>query len=251
MNIEFHFKDAELWLTDLAEELRKEYESVEEFEKEFFPKSEQLEGEVVELTAELYRITQHMQNYGAFEKWKVKELEIAMLKYLTAFHDSGMDEANAESSFITGLRCVRTMCERYVEILQVINEYISNEPQHSDNNSIVVEHEQQQAKQDIPQLRGTQQEKEVFEKALQKGLMVLYDGGYKWTKSKALLAYMCGRMYCGDKIKVDDNDDRHYKKGRQQLPAKELKDLFSENVGENRDAIKAPPRNYWIIDDLF
>lgn len=139
--------------------------------------------------------------------------------------------------------------QKYSSEIPMPNE--QNKPQHSDNNSIVVEHEQQQTIQDIPKLRGTRQEKEVFEKALQKELMVLCDGGYKWTKSKALLAYMCGRLYCGDRIKEDDNEDRHYKKGRQQLPAKELKALFNENVGGNRDAIKAPPRNYWIIDDLF
>lgn len=127
----------------------------------------------------------------------------------------------------------------------------SNEPQHSDNNSNVVEHEQQQAKQDIPLLRGTQQEIDVFGKALQKGYMSLCNGGYKWTKSKRLLAYMCGRLYCGDRIREDDNDDIHYKKGRQQLPAKELKALFNENVGANRDVMTAPPRGHWIIDDLF
>lgn len=128
---------------------------------------------------------------------------------------------------------------------------LSNEPQHSDNNSSVTEHKQQQAKQDIPLLRRTQQEIDVFGKALQKEYMVLCGGGYKWTKPKSLLAYMCGRLYCNDRIREDDNGDKHYKKGRQQLPAKELKALFNENVGGNRDAIKAPPRSYWIIDDLF
>lgn len=140
--------------------------------------------------------------------------------------------------------------QKYSSKLPILEEW--NEPQHSDNNSNVVEHEQQQAKQDIPLLRDSQQEIDVFGKALQKGYMSLCNGGYKWHEPKSLLAYMCGRLYCGDRIKENSNDySEEYKKGRTNLPKAELKALFGIDVGANRDVIKAPPRGHWKIDDLF
>lgn len=39
---------------------------------------------------------------------------------------------------------------------------------------------------------------EVFAKAIEAGYMKEEGSHYKWNESKVLLAYMCGRIYCGD-----------------------------------------------------
>ena len=38
----------------------------------------------------------------------------------------------------------------------------------------------------------------VFAKAIEAGYMSEKGSHYKWNDSKVLLAYMCGRIYCGD-----------------------------------------------------
>jgi len=105
----------------------------------------------------------------------------------------------------------------------------------------------------IPTINDTDKEKLVFGNALQKQYMTLNNGCYKWTLTKSLLAYMCGRLFCGDKIKEDDSDySKEYKKGNTQMPAQEVKALFGGvDVASNRYSIKAPPRNFWKVDALF
>lgn len=104
----------------------------------------------------------------------------------------------------------------------------------------------------IPTINDTDKEKLVFGNALQKQYMSLDNGSYKWTLTKSLLAYMCGRLYCGDRIKEDDSDySNTYIKGNTQMPAQGVKDLFGVDVASNRYSIKAPPRNSWKVDELF
>lgn len=101
-------------------------------------------------------------------------------------------------------------------------------------------------------INDTDKEKLVFGNALQKQYMSLDNGSYKWTLSKSLLAYLCGRLYCGDRIKEDESDYRtEYIKGRTQMPAQEVKALFGVDVASNRYSIKTPPRNSWKVDELF
>ena len=94
--------------------------------------------------------------------------------------------------------------------------------------------------------------KNVFGKAITKGYITLKtDGTYEWNKTNRLLAYMCGRLYCGDRVREDTSDyTTKYKKGRGTLPAKELKKLFGVDVGKTRDNINVPG-HYDIIDELF
>lgn len=105
----------------------------------------------------------------------------------------------------------------------------------------------------IPTINDTDNEKLVFGNALQKQYMTLQEGCYKWTLTKSLLAYMCGRLYCGDRIKEDKTDyTKEYVKGNTQMPAQEVKTLFGgADVASNRYSIKAPPRNSWKVDELF
>lgn len=112
--------------------------------------------------------------------------------------------------------------------------------------------EDTQEPQQIPTIHNTEKEKLVFGKAISKEYMELNNGCYKWKKSIRLLAYMCGRLYCGDKVKVDESDySEELIKGKSQLPRAELKKLFGVDVGNNRDQLKAPPRQYHIIDGFF
>ena len=101
-------------------------------------------------------------------------------------------------------------------------------------------------------INNTDLEISVFGKAITKGYITLKpDGTYEWNKTNRLLAYMCGRLYCGDRVREDKNDyTTEYKKGRGTLPAKELKKLFGADVGKTRDNIDVPG-HYDIIDELF
>lgn len=101
-------------------------------------------------------------------------------------------------------------------------------------------------------INDTDREREVFGNALKKQYMTLHNGSYKWVLSKSLLAYMCGRLYCGDRIREDTNDyNSKYIKGSNQMPAREVKALFGVDVASNRYSIKTPPRNSWKVDELF
>lgn len=111
----------------------------------------------------------------------------------------------------------------------------------------------EQAAPTIPTIYNTEKEKLVFGNALKKQYMSLDNGCYKWALSKSLLSYMCGRLYCGDRIKEDKNDySMEYIKGNTQMPAQEVKALFDGiDVASNRYSLKAPPRNSWKVDELF
>lgn len=127
----------------------------------------------------------------------------------------------------------------------------------TDAQSLNPEPQQEKPNPEPPQtiltINDTDKEKLVFGNALQKQYMSLNDGCYKWTLAKSLLAYMCGRLYCGDRIKEDDSDySKEYIKGNTQMPAQEVKTLFGGvDVASNRYSIKAPPRNSWKVDELF
>lgn len=109
-----------------------------------------------------------------------------------------------------------------------------------------------QTASEIPTIRNTDKERLVFGNALKKQYMTLENGRYKWSESKSLLAYMCGRLYCDDRIKEDESDySMKYVKGYSQMPAKEVKNLFGIDVASNRYAINGPPRYSWKVDDLF
>jgi hypothetical protein len=79
---------------------------------------------------------------------------------------------------------------------------------------------------------------------------------YKWNESKALLAYMCGRIYCGDYPKYSARDVKSYwKPGRSEFfPESDLNALFQETaLGQSRQNRKgeAVPMGSKKVDDLF
>ena len=68
----------------------------------------------------------------------------------------------------------------------------------------------------------------VFAKAIEAGYIGEKGSHYKWNDSKVLLAYMCGRIYCGDKPEYSEMDEKSYWKfGRMGVfPDTELSNLF-------------------------
>jgi hypothetical protein len=62
----------------------------------------------------------------------------------------------------------------------------------------------------IPAKLDTPLARKVFQKALEVNLMEIDNGHYKWNGTKVQLAYMCGRIYCGDKPKYDEREEKSY-----------------------------------------
>ncbi len=111
----------------------------------------------------------------------------------------------------------------------------------------------------IPTIAKTDKEYLMFGEALRKQYMYLENDCYHWTLPKSLLAYMCGYIYCGDRIKKDEDDNETFIKGGPQFPAKEVTALFSGfDVHNSRYQIirnyklkKELPRGRWKINDLI
>lgn len=96
----------------------------------------------------------------------------------------------------------------------------------------------------------------VFAKAIEAGYMNEKGSHYKWNDSKVLLAYMCGRIYCGDKPVYSDMDEKSFWKfGRLGVfPDTELSNLFEmPDLGQSRSNRKdlAVPAKSKEIDKFF
>lgn len=88
-----------------------------------------------------------------------------------------------------------------------------------------------------------QKEQRVFYKAIKKKWMKINESGngYIWDKTKGYnhLAYMCGRLYCDDKIVLGtDGVTDIYKSGGRLTVAAKLKELFGGvDVAQNRSEV--------------
>lgn len=108
----------------------------------------------------------------------------------------------------------------------------------------------------IPAKLDTPLARKVFQKALEVNLMEIDNGHYKWNGTKVQLAYMCGRIYCGDKPKYDEREDKSYWRfgWTEFFPDSELNALFEvTDLGQSRSNRKdlAVPQGSNKIDDLF
>jgi hypothetical protein len=123
----------------------------------------------------------------------------------------------------------------------------------------VVDSEGQQGDNEHVQLTSkldTEQARKIFANALNAKLMEEVDGHYNWKESKTLLAYMCGRIYCEDKPKYDEREEKTYWKfgWTEFFPETELNTLFGvKALGQSRSNRKdqAVPQGSNKIDDLF
>lgn len=96
----------------------------------------------------------------------------------------------------------------------------------------------------------------VFTKAVAAGYMEEDGSHYRWRKgTKALLAYMCGRIYCGDVPEYSELDRKSFWKfGNGLFPDAELNALFEQTgIGQSRQNRRdmAVPANAGEIDKLF
>lgn len=93
-----------------------------------------------------------------------------------------------------------------------------------------------------------------FNLAIEAGLMRQTANGYEWTESQVLLAYFCGKIYCGDYVKVGKMDSI-WKAGNEAFfPEKTLGKLFNRpNIGISRrkQLEGTPPKGYRKIEQLF
>lgn len=86
--------------------------------------------------------------------------------------------------------------------------------------------------------------RKVFAAAIEAGYMSENGACYKWNAEKVLLAYMCGRIYCGDKPKWDKIADCNiWKFGREGFfPESHLHKLFqTTHLGQSRRGRKDLP----------
>lgn len=78
---------------------------------------------------------------------------------------------------------------------------------------------------------NTELAKKVFGKAIETGYMEEHGSHYKWKESKVLLAYMCGRIYCGDYPECIKMETKTYWKfGMELFPDTELCALFGISI---------------------
>lgn len=100
----------------------------------------------------------------------------------------------------------------------------------------------------------------IFRKALEDGLMTIESVNgirqfYSWTKTKVLLSYMCGRIYCGDKSEAEkDSRQVIWKQGKGIFPASELDRLFNQkDLAQQRSnrLEQSVPKEFEIADKLF
>lgn len=105
----------------------------------------------------------------------------------------------------------------------------------------------------LPEQLKTDEAIKVFGKAITAKLMELDKGRLKWNKSNALLAYLCGILYCGD-TKSQDTITKEFviKRGSTFFPESALNTLFEvKNLGQSRTQLEHLPRGYEAVDKLF
>ena len=84
---------------------------------------------------------------------------------------------------------------------------------------------------------NTELAKQIFSKAIDAGYIKDCGTYYKWNSSKVLLAYICGRIYCGDEPKSSSYDEKpSWKFGNNGVfPDSELNVLFKvSDIGQSR-----------------
>lgn len=102
---------------------------------------------------------------------------------------------------------------------------------------------------------NTELARKVYAEAIEAGFMEECGSHYKWKESKVLLAYMCGRIYCGDypeRLKMETKT--YWKFGAEFFPDTELGSLFDvSDIGQSRQNRKdlTVPKNFQKIDIFF
>ena len=107
----------------------------------------------------------------------------------------------------------------------------------------------------LPPRLDTELARKVFAKAIEEGYMEEVGSHYSWKGTKALLAYMCGRIYCGDLPEYSKYEQKTFWEfGNGLFPDAELNALFEQTgIGQSRQNRRdmPVPTNAGEIDKLF
>ena len=100
--------------------------------------------------------------------------------------------------------------------------------------------------------------RKVFEKAIEQGFMKEDGHYYRWSEneSKVLLAYMCGRIYCGDKPDYNEQKRKNYwMPGKWSVfPDTALNNLFQTkdlSISRTNRVYDAAPHRSEMIDAII
>ncbi len=143
----------------------------------------------------------------------------------------------------------RELTQRYIDALP-------KEPQQAAQGQQMGINEPQQQKtlQDLlPEQLKTDEALKLFQGAIDAKMIEKTATGLKWHFSNALLAYLCGIVYCGD-TKQWDGYYKEYsvKRGSTFFPETELNRLFGvKNLGQSRLQLTSLPRGYEKVDNLL
>jgi hypothetical protein len=95
----------------------------------------------------------------------------------------------------------------------------------------------------------------IFAKAIEAGYIEEVGSHYSWKGTKALLAYMCGRIYCGDYPEYSKYEQKTFWEfGNGLFPDVELNALFEQTgIGQSRQNRRDMPipNNAGEIDKFF
>ena len=95
----------------------------------------------------------------------------------------------------------------------------------------------------------------IFAKAIEAGYIEEVGSHYSWKGTKALLAYMCGRIYCGDYPEYSKYEQKiFWEFGNGLFPDVELNALFEQTgIGQSRQNRRdmPVPNNAGEIDKFF
>lgn len=105
----------------------------------------------------------------------------------------------------------------------------------------------------LPEQLRTDEALKIFQRAIDANLIEKTATGLKWQLSNALLAYLCGIVYCGDtKQCCWHNKEYRVKRGSTFFPDKALSELFGvKNLGQSRLQLEYQPKGYEKVDVLF
>lgn len=110
----------------------------------------------------------------------------------------------------------------------------------------------------LPDELKTDEAVKVFQRAIDRGLMRKTATGLEWLQigvkgRRAHLAYLCGRIYCGDEIGWDNSSKMHKLiRGMGLFPNVHLKKLFGiDGLDGSRRQIGFLNKGYQEIDKLF
>jgi hypothetical protein len=96
--------------------------------------------------------------------------------------------------------------------------------------------------------------RKVFARAIKRGMIVVTKDHYDWQGQAVLLAYMLGRIYCGDAPKEDNRNRKCWYHGNMPMPRMEVEKLFARTgLSQLRFNYKDElvPENAESVDALF